>query len=160
MTLRLPSRSWPFRRAALYLMIAAIGHLLWEAAQLPLYTIWWTGTTREVVVAVLHCTGGDFLISTATLLIAAVVTWLSGWQPFGWRMAGAVIALSVGYTIVSERLNVSVWRSWSYGLAMPTLPWLGTGLSPFLQWVVVPSIAFIGTHLLVQPQHQSVSRAI
>jgi hypothetical protein len=36
------------RRAILvYLMLAGTGNLLWEAAQLPLYTIWWTGAKRE-----------------------------------------------------------------------------------------------------------------
>lgn len=134
----------------LYLMIATAGHLVWEAAQLPLYTIWRTGTTREIVVAALHCTGGDFLISTATLVVAAALARRCGWDSFGWRMAGTAMALGVGYTIVSEWLNVSVWRSWSYGPAMPTLPPLGTGLSPLLQWVVVPALAFAGTHFIVR----------
>ena len=39
-------------RAALYLVIAATGNLVWEAVQIPLYTIWSTGTTREIFVAV------------------------------------------------------------------------------------------------------------
>jgi hypothetical protein len=56
----------------LYVIVAAIGHLVWEIAQLPLYTIWWTGTARENFVAVVHCTGGDVFITTATLLIAAL----------------------------------------------------------------------------------------
>ena len=154
MTIASPFGLWSVRCGALYLMIATAGHLVWEAAQLPLYTIWWTGTTREIVVAALHCTGGDFLISTATLLIAAGVTWISGWRTFGWRMAGTAIALGVGYTIVSEWFNVAVWRSWSYGPAMPTLPWLGTGLSPLFQWLVVPALAFAGTHFIVQPDQR------
>ena len=133
---------WPVCRAVLYLMVAAIGHLLWEADQLPLYTIWWDGTTREIVVAVMHCTGGDVLISTATLLIAAIMAGLCGWHLFGWRMVATVIALGVAYTILSEWLNVAVWRSWSYSLSMPLVPWLGTGLSPLLQWLLVPAVAF------------------
>ncbi len=123
-------------------MIAAIGHLLWEVAQLPLYTVWWTGMPREIVVAVVHCSGGDVLISTATLLIAAMLAWLCGWLLFEWRMAVTAILLGVGYTIMSEWLNVAVWRSWSYSSAMPVLPWFGTGLSPLLQWLVVPAVAF------------------
>ncbi len=159
MTIALPLGSWPVRRAALYLLMATAGHLLWEAAQLPLYTIWWSGTSRDVAFAALHCAGGDFLISAAALLIAAVVTWLSGWPPFGWRMAGTAIAVGVSYTILSEWLNVSVWRSWSYTSVMPTLPWLGTGLSPLLQWVVVPAVAFATAHFIAQHQ-QPLARAI
>jgi hypothetical protein len=130
------------RRAAIYLVVVAIGHLLWEAAQLPLYTIWWHGTAREITVAVVHCTGGDALISAATLLIAGIMAWLCGWSLFGWRMAATAIVLGVGYTIMSEWVNVAVWRSWSYSSAMPVLPWLGTGLSPLLQWFLVPAVAF------------------
>jgi len=94
------------------------------------------------VVAVIHCTAGDFLISTATLLIAAVVTRLSGWHAFGWRMAAITIALGVSYTILSEWVNVQIWRTWSYSSTMPLLPWLDTGLSPLFQWIVVPAVAF------------------
>jgi hypothetical protein len=136
-----PAR-WPVKRGLLYLIVAAIGHLVWEAAQLPLYTIWWDGTAREIAVAVMHCTGGDVLISTVTLLIAAIVTWLCGWHLFGARMAATAIVLGIAYTIMSEWLNVAVWHSWSYSSAMPVLPWLGTGLSPLFQWLVVPALAF------------------
>jgi hypothetical protein len=94
------------------------------------------------LVAVVHCTGGDVLITTATLLIAALIGRFRGWQPLGRQMAFTAIVLSIVYTIVSEWLNVEFWRSWSYSSAMPILPWLGTGLSPFLQWLVVPALAF------------------
>jgi hypothetical protein len=129
-------------RAALYLAVAMIGNFVWEALQIPLYTIWWTGTRREIVVAATHCTGGDVLIATTTLLIGALFARLRGWSPFGARMILATIGLGVIYTIVSEWLNVEVWRSWSYTSAMPVIPWLGTGLSPLLQWLIVPGVAF------------------
>ena len=129
------------RSAAIYLTIAAVGHLTWEIVQLPLYTIWWTGTAHEIVVAVIHCTGGDVLISTATLLMGGILAGLRGWHLFGSRMLVTVIGLGVAYTTLSEGLNVGIWRSWSYSSAMPVSPWLGIGLSPVLQWLVVPVIA-------------------
>jgi hypothetical protein len=106
------------------------------------YTIWWTGTGRENFVAVAHCTGGDLLMTTITLLVASLVARLRGWRPFGRRMIVTAIALGIGSTILSEWVNVDVWRSWSYTSAMPVLPWLGTGVSPLLQWLVVPTLAF------------------
>ncbi len=48
-----------------YLLVLAGGNLVWEAAHLPLYTIWRSGTWRENAFAVVHCTGGDLLIATA-----------------------------------------------------------------------------------------------
>jgi hypothetical protein len=127
---------------ALYLIIGAIGNLVWEAIQIPLYTIWRTGTWREIFIAVTHCTAGDVLIATATLLLAALFAWLLGWRPFGYPMAATATALGIAYTILSEWLNVAVWHTWSYSPAMPVPPWLGTGLAPTLQWLVVPASAF------------------
>ena len=133
-------------RVALYIGLAAIGHFLWEAAQLPLYTLWRTGTPREIAFALLHCTGGDILITTVTLPAAATLARVFRWRAFGWRMVFTAIALSAAYTVFSEWLNVEIRRSWSYAASMPVLPLLGTGLTPLLQWVIVPalSLAIIG----------------
>lgn len=49
---------WPqsLRR---YLCVSIVANLVWEILQLPLYTLWATGTRREQAFAVLHCTIGD-----------------------------------------------------------------------------------------------------
>src|SRR5215471_16729490 len=88
--------------AALAIGLAAIGHLLWEAAQLPLYTLWRTGTPREIAFALLHCTGGDILITTVTLAATATLTRHFRWPSFGWRMVSTAMMLGAGYTIFSE----------------------------------------------------------
>jgi hypothetical protein len=49
--------------------------------------------------------------------------------------------LGAAYTILSEWLNVEIRRSWSYTATMPVLPFLGTGLTPLLQWLIVPTLA-------------------
>ena len=136
------TRAWVVRRAARYLIIGAIGNLVWEAIQIPLYTIWRTSTWREIFIAVTHCTGGDVLIGTVTLLIGALVARIHRWRPFGFRMMLTTVILGVAYTIFSEWLNVEVWNDWSYSAIMPVLPWSGTGLASVLQWVIVPGLAF------------------
>lgn len=125
---------------ALAIGLAAIGHFLWEAMQLPLYTLWRTGTPREIAFALFHCTGGDVLITTATFAIAAALAQYLRWPALGWRMVFTGIVLGAGYTIFSEWLNVQIRRSWSYTAAMPVLPFIGTGLTPLLQWLIVPSL--------------------
>ena len=50
-----------------YLIAMAIGNLIWEFAHMPLYTLWETGTPREIAFSALHCTGGDVLIATSAL---------------------------------------------------------------------------------------------
>ena len=106
--------------------------------QLPLYTLWRTGTPGEIAFALIHCTGGDILITAVTLAAAAALARLFCWRPFGWRMVSTAIALGAAYTMFSEWLNVEIRRTWAYAATMPVIPWLGTGLAPLLQWLVVP----------------------
>jgi hypothetical protein len=126
-----------------YLAVIAVGNLLWEFAQMPLYTLWRTGTVGGIVSAALHCTGGDVLIATAALVLALVVVGSSAWPRERFLpVAIAAMALGLGYTVFSEWLNIEVRRTWAYSDLMPVLPWLGTGLSPLAQWLVVPALAF------------------
>ena len=127
-----------------YLSATALLDLLWEAAQLPLYTIWTDGTIREKAFAVLHCTMGDVLIALAALAAALVVAGDHAWPAKRWTpVAALTLAIGVAYTVYGERLNVDVRRSWTYSDLMPRLPLLGTGLSPIVQWIVVPAGALV-----------------
>ena len=89
-----------------------------------------------------NCTAGDLLITVFALALAALAARIGRWQFFGNRMALTAILLGLGYTVFSEWLNTQVRQSWSYTEAMPLLPPFGTGLTPFLQWLIVPAIAF------------------
>jgi hypothetical protein len=126
-----------------YLVFAALAHLVWEVAQLPLYTIWLTGTVGELAFAVLHCTGGDLLIALGAMMLALVLFGNHGWPRAGaGRVLAAAILFGVGYTIFSEWLNITVRGAWAYRDLMPVLPGTGTGLGPFLQWIVIPLAAW------------------
>ncbi len=127
-----------------YLVAIAIGNLLWETAQLPLYTLWRTGTPGAIAQAVLHCTLGDLIIGTIALVAALTAVGSPAWpDKNATRVAVATIIVAVGYTIYSEYMNTSVRNLWAYSEWMPTLPWLGTGLAPLAQWMVVPTVAFV-----------------
>ena len=127
-----------------YFMLIVPAHLVWEFLQLPLYTIWHEGTANEILFAVVHCTGGDILIASSTLLLSLLLAG-SGWpenRDAFRRIAAMTVAFGVGYTVFSEWLNTEVQENWAYAEAMPVLPVIGTGLSPLLQWVVIPSLGF------------------
>lgn len=127
-----------------YLAVIAGANLLWEIAHLPLYTIWQTGGAAEIAFAVLHCTGGDVLIASSVLVVALVVVGRPDWP--GGRFAAVAtltVGLGIGYTIFSEWLNIVVRRNWAYADLMPIVPWIGTGLSPLLQWFVIPTVALM-----------------
>lgn len=125
-----------------YLAVAAVGHLLWEGLQLPLYTIWTDGTPGEIAFAALHCTAGDILIALASLVGALIVAGTPRWPAERFAaIALLTVLLGVGYTVYSEWFNVSVRGSWAYAPSMPTIPPLGTGLAPLLQWIAIPLLA-------------------
>lgn len=127
-----------------YLTVITIGNLIWEAAHLPLYTIWNDGAPREKLVAVLHCTGGDFLIALCAWAAAVIVAGRSGWPAeASRRVALLTIAAGLAYTGFSEWLNTAVRQSWTYSELMPVIPGLGVGWSPVLQWIAIPALALM-----------------
>lgn len=123
-----------------YLLASGVLHLVWEIAQLPLYTIW-SAPIRTQAFAVLHCTIGDLMIAGLSLLAALALVDRAQWPRVGARSVWLLLLVfGAGYTVYSEWLNVSVRGSWAYALVMPVLPILGTGLAPLLQWLIVPTL--------------------
>jgi hypothetical protein len=138
------SLAW-LRGLRAYLGVVAGGNLVWEVLQLPLYTIWQTGTAREQAFAVVHCTLGDLVIALSTLVLGLVLVGDDSWpRRRFWPVAILTIVLGVGYTARSEWLNVVVRAAWAYSELMPVISAFGVkiGLSPLLQWIAVPAAAF------------------
>lgn len=125
-----------------YVAISAGINLLWEVCQMPLYTVWHTSGWRQIAYAIAHCTVGDVMIAVLALTVALLLVGDLHWPAVSFTVVGgATIVAGFAYTIFSEWLNVVLRQSWAYAPAMPVLPPLGTGLSPMLQWLIVPSIA-------------------
>ena len=127
-----------------YFAVIIPANLFWEFAHMPLYTIWNEGTWGEIVFAAVHCTGGDILIAMSALMLALM---LSG---RGWPLVASTrrsvtvltVVFGLGYTLFSEWLNIVIREAWAYSDPMPIIPILDAGLSPVLQWMVVPLVAF------------------
>ena len=80
-----------------YLIFVIAANLLWEFAQLPLYTIWHEAETGTILFAVVHCTGGDILISTAALVGALTLTGKPTWPCEGyWSVVVLTIVFGFG----------------------------------------------------------------
>lgn len=127
-----------------YFSVIIPANLVWEFAHMPLYTIWTEGTWGEIVFAAVHCTGGDILIAMSSLILALMLSG-RGW-PFVAATRSAVTVLTLlfglGYTLFSEWLNIVIREAWAYSELMPIIPVLNAGLSPVLQWIVIPLAAF------------------
>jgi hypothetical protein len=143
-----------------YLGVIFVGNLIWEVFHLPLYTIWPTGSAREQAFAVVHCTLGDLLIAVSALTLALVFAGNHAWpRDRFWPVAILTIVFGVGYTAFSEWLNVMVRASWAYSEWMPVIILLGQkfGLSPLLQWIVVPATAFVFAKRMARKQIEEAS---
>lgn len=135
----MPKSPFFLRTLRTYLGTIALGNLLREFLHLPLYTIWTSGSWGEVIFAAVHCTGGDILIALSAMTLALMLVGDKGWR----MVIMLAIIFGVAYTGFSEWLNVHVRRSWAYAQWMPVLRIGGytIGLSPMLQWLVVPLTA-------------------
>jgi hypothetical protein len=124
-----------------YLLTVTLLNGVWEVVQLPLYTLWHQGSTGAIIFAVLHCTLGDAMIASSSLLLALLFFGSPAWpkQRF-WRVACSAILIGVCYTVYSEWKNTTISQSWAYSSLMPSV--FGIGLAPLAQWLVIPSGVF------------------
>jgi hypothetical protein len=130
--------------------IAAL-NLAWEIAQLPFYTLWTQATAFALAWAVIHCTAADIAIAAAMVSLAVVLAGGDRWPRERFAPVAVLsIGVGLGWTVYSEWLNVVVRGEWAYASSMPTLAPLGTGLTPLLQWLVVPMIAFWRVHAAIR----------
>ena len=116
-------------------------HFVWEFVQIPTYTGMaemqhWEGTKL-----CLSATFGDvgFALTAFSLTSAAARSrqWLNA--PKSWQVALFVtvgIALTVGFEFYYTQISLR----WTYSELMPLVPPFGTGLSPLVQWLVIPPL--------------------
>lgn len=115
--------------------------MLWETAQLPLYTVWYQKGLGYILYSVVHCTLSDLLILLISYELVALLSRNRYWVNGTIRGNGLVFtALGAGYTIYSEITNVYLEKIWAYTETMPIVPMLGVGLAPLLQWLIMPPL--------------------
>ena len=140
----MPRRTTPsvVASAGLWSALAFSFNLAWEIAHVRLYTLWTEADGLGVAWALFHCTLGDVVIALGAFLLAAIVLGRIDW-PVSRPAAGSifVVASTVAYTSWSEWYNVYRVGSWRYTELMPTI--FGIGLSPLLQWLILPVVMVI-----------------
>jgi hypothetical protein len=127
-----------------YLPWLAVLNLAWEAGHVRLYTLWTDAEPAYIAFSVAHCTVGDVLIGGVALLLALILSREAALAEWRWlRIALLTLVFGVAYTIFSEWMNLTVLRSWTYADAMfrVRLGGLEIGLTPLLQWLVVPPVS-------------------
>lgn len=123
------------------LLFSALLNLPWEFIQVPLFEGMAEAGHWEATRICLRAALGDALMSVLAYLAAAVLVRDRYWvlAPSVGAVA-AFLALPLAATVVIERLALAgIWmEGWTYSALMPVVPLLGLGLSPLVQWIVLP----------------------
>ena len=136
-------------RAGLWSALAFVLNLAWEIAQVRLYTIWTAADGMSVAWALLHCSLGDVVIALAMFALAGIVLWRADWPGSRPWTGGAIVVIgAAAFTAWSEWYNVYRAGNWAYTASMPMI--FGIGLSPLLQWIVLPP-AMVGAYRTLKP---------
>ena len=124
-------------------VVALLLNFPWKLLQAPLFEGMAAAAHSTVMAACLRGTLRDAVIMLLAHASVAGVTrrrWVLA--PSGCEVAGFV-AVGVAITEMIKWLAIrGPWvQSWAYSSEMPLIPGTGFGLSPLLQWVVLPAIA-------------------
>ncbi len=122
-------------------LFALLLNLPWEFLQAPLYVGMPTMPHWQAVQACTQAALGD-------VLIALTAYWaVAGWRrrrdwlrDYGTKECLGFVLVGVGLTVALEWHATLGSQRWEYVPLMPSLPWLGTGLSPLLQWLILPPL--------------------
>jgi hypothetical protein len=122
-------------------IFAFLLNLPWELAQVPLFAGMATAQHWSAILACGAATLGDVTIALAAFWTVAAGVGARRWvlAPTRGRVA-AFVAVGMVITTVMERLATGLFGRWAYAEAMPVVPVLEVGLSPLLQWIVLPPL--------------------
>jgi len=116
-------------------------HFTWEFLQAPLFSSMAGLSHFQGILVCLQATVGDMALVLVAFWATCVVTGTRQW-PVRPRARAIAVWLGTGLflTVTIEFLSTEFLDRWTYAAAMPRLPYLGTGLAPLGQWIVVPMI--------------------
>ncbi len=79
------------------------------------------------------------MIALAMFALAGVVLWRADWPASRPWTGGAIVVIgAMAFTAWSEWYNVYRVGNWGYTASMPMI--FGIGLSPLLQWLILPPV--------------------
>lgn len=122
-------------------IFAFLLNLTWEFAQVPLFAGMPSAEHWQAILVCGRATLGDVVITLIAFWAVATSVHTRAWvlRPTAGQLTGFV-AVGILITVLMEWLATQFLQRWTYADAMPVIPLLGVGLSPLLQWVVLPPI--------------------
>lgn len=121
-------------------------NFVWEMWAVPFYAAIGDMRHAEAIRVCTQAAFGDVVILLLAFWGASVAARSRGWilKP-GWQTFIIYLGIGVAITMLMEFLATEVWDRWSYAEGAPVLPLLGTGLAPFMQWLVLPALVLVLT---------------
>lgn len=126
-------------------------HFVWEFVQVPTYTGMAEMAHWEAIKLCMSATFGDVGFALTAFWVASLAARSRDWILRPARVPVAVfVAVGILLTVGFEYYYTNVSLRWTYSNAMPLVPPFGTGLSPLMQWLIVPPLVIWLTrrHLL------------
>ncbi len=116
----------------------------WEFMQVPFFQGMRNAPHWEGVQSCARATLGDVLIMLLAYWAVAAAARDRHWLLHSRKaQLAAFVAVGVVITVLIERLALSGWwmGGWSYAPGMFLIPLVGVGLTPVLQWLLLPPLA-------------------
>ena len=126
-------------------------HFVWEFIQVPTYEGMAEMEHWSAIKICTWATFGDVGFALTAFWITAVLARSRRWiySPRAWHLL-TYLAVGIALTIGFEYYYTEVAKRFSYSDLMPLVPPLGTGLSPLLQWVIIPLLVIWFTQRFVE----------
>lgn len=123
------------------LFFAFLVNYPWEFLQVPLFVGLAEAPHWQAVKFCSAAALGDAVLTLALFWLVAAVERDRRWirrPPL--RAVALFVGAGLGATVVLEWLATGPLDRWHYAPSMPTVPLFGTGLSPVVQWLVLPLV--------------------
>lgn len=114
-------------------------HFVWEFVQVPTYTGMAELPHWEAVKLCMSATFGDVGFALTAFWLASLAERRRDWIRRSTHFPAAIfVVVGIVLTVGFEYYYTNISLRWTYSDLMPLVPPFGTGLSPLLQWLVVP----------------------
>ena len=138
-----PSTRWGITAAPEF-NVAVFALLLnypWELLQVPFFLGMAGAPHWDAILFCSRAALGDAAIALVAFTLVAVPARSRRWilRPTPPRILGFV-ATGLLITLAFEWIATDVLDRWQYAPAMPRLPVVGTGVLPFIQWILLPPL--------------------
>lgn len=116
-------------------------HFVWEFLQAPTYAGMAEMQHWDGIKLCTSATIGDVGFALTAFWVTSAAARTRYWfrNPKPWQLL-VFIAVGIALTIGFEYYYTNISLRWTYSELMPLVPPFGTGLSPLMQWLVIPPL--------------------